>query len=67
MRTAFCGKVTAQDVNAVLDDGILQALWLSRHELENSGRLRSPFVLRCIDDYLAGTRHSLNLVNHLGV
>lgn len=67
MRTAFCGQVVAHDSNAKLDDGIRQAVWLSRDELEKSARLRSPFVLRCIDDYLSGTRHPVSLVNHLGV
>ncbi len=67
MRTAFCGQVTGQDADAELDEGILQALWMSPDELRNSNRLRSPFVLRCIDDYLKGTRHPLELVHHLGV
>lgn len=67
MRTAFCGQVTGHDPEAPLDKGIAQALWLSREELETSQRLRSPFVLRCIDDYLAGIRYPLELLNHLGV
>ncbi len=67
MRTAFCGHVTAHDDQAPLDDGIHQAVWLTREELQNSGRLRSPFVLKCIDDYLDEIRHPLTLVNHLGV
>ncbi len=30
-----------------------------------SGQLRSPMVMRCIDDYLAGQRFPLDLVSHL--
>jgi hypothetical protein len=27
--------------------------------------LRSPMVLSCVDDYLAGARHSLDVVRYL--
>lgn len=67
MRTAFCGHVTGHVEDAPLDDGIVRAAWMTRAELEASNRLRSPFVLRCIDDYLAGARYPLELLNHLGV
>lgn len=67
MRTAFCGRVTGHEAGASLDAGIQQALWMTRAELEASERLRSPFVLRCIDDYLADIRYPLELLNHLGV
>lgn len=67
MRTAFCGHATALDADAQLDEGIVRAVWMSRDALEQCDRLRSPFVLRCIDDYLAGVRHPLNLIQHLGV
>jgi hypothetical protein len=33
--------------------------------LERAARLRSPLVLRCIDDYLAGQRQPLLGVGHL--
>lgn len=29
--------------------------------------LRSPLVLRCIDDYLAGTRHPLSLLSAIDI
>jgi hypothetical protein len=32
---------------------------------ERDGDLRSPMVLRCLDDYLGEVRHSLDLVTHL--
>ncbi len=67
MRTAFCGTAADHDPQAQLDEGIRQAVWMTRQELEASQRLRSPFVLQCIDDYLRGTRHPLELVQHLGV
>ena len=66
MRFAFTGAVTAHDPQARLDRGIVATHWLSRAELqERETRLRSPLVLRCIDDYLAGQRAPLLGVGHL--
>ena len=49
-----------------LDTGIQRAIWLSRSEIATlEDRLRSPMVLRCIDDYLAGQRYPLSLVSWL--
>jgi len=28
-------------------------------------RLRSPLVMRCVEDYLAGARYPCGLINHL--
>jgi 8-oxo-dGTP pyrophosphatase MutT (NUDIX family) len=64
-RVAFCGRCTHQE-SGPLDAGIRQALWLSRQELAaQSERLRSPMVLRAIDDYLSGNRYPLSLLVHL--
>ena len=38
-----------------LDDGIIKTLWLTLEEIEQqASRLRTPVVLQCIYDYLAG-------------
>ena len=43
-----------------LDAGIVRALWLTRAEIAaQAARLRSPMVLRNIDDWLAGQRFPL--------
>jgi 8-oxo-dGTP pyrophosphatase MutT (NUDIX family) len=66
LRVAFCGDLLAHDPERVLDRGILRTRWLARDELlEPRARLRSPLVLQCVDDYLAGTRHPLSLISHL--
>ncbi|HUN25812.1 MAG TPA: NUDIX hydrolase [Steroidobacteraceae bacterium] len=63
MRFAFTGIVSDHDPLQPLDQGILATHWLTRRELiERSQRLRSPLVLRCVDDYLAGHRHPLETV-----
>lgn len=63
----FCFKCTAleYDASAVLDDGIIAAHWLSLAEIERLPNLRSPLVLRCFQDYLAGRRFDLTLIQDL--
>jgi 8-oxo-dGTP pyrophosphatase MutT (NUDIX family) len=66
LRVAFSGELVSHDPARELDRGILRTRWLSRAELGHPGaRLRSPLVLRCVDDYLSGVRHPLELISHL--
>ena len=49
-----------------LDEGIVATHWLTRAQLLGRERdLRSPMVLRCLDDYLAGVRHPLETITHV--
>ncbi|HEY6641177.1 NUDIX hydrolase [Povalibacter sp.] len=66
LRFAFCGQVTSHDAQRRLDRGIERALWLNRQQIVmRSARLRSPMVLRCIDDYLQGQRYPLEVIQHM--
>jgi 8-oxo-dGTP pyrophosphatase MutT (NUDIX family) len=66
VRFTFCGTHTAPKGPVRLDDGIIGTVWLSRAQmLARESDLRSPMVLRGVDDYLAGRRHSLDLVPYL--
>jgi 8-oxo-dGTP pyrophosphatase MutT (NUDIX family) len=66
LRVAFAGVVRDHDPSRPLDHSILRTRWLTREQLaEPRMRLRSPLVTQCVDDYLAGTRHPLTLLNHL--
>lgn len=66
LRFAFCGTVVDHDPNRQLDRGIERALWMSREQIVvRAARLRSPMVLRCIDDYRSGQRFPLNVVTDL--
>ena len=68
LRFAFSGAVADHDPAQPLDRGIVRTHWLSRAQLiEHTPRLRSPLVLRCIDDYLAGRRLPLDAVASLDV
>lgn len=65
LRAAFCGHVSDHDATRPLDRGIERAVWLSREQiLARRARLRSPMVLRCIDDYLQGARYPIDVLKH---
>ena len=65
LRFCFAGTCGDRDPERRLDDGILRTLWLTRAELEGSReRLRTPLVTKCIDDYLAGRRYPLDILDH---
>lgn len=66
LRVAFVATALRERPGHVLDTGIERAVWLTRQEVEACAALhRSPMVLRCIDDYLAGQRYPLSLLAHL--
>ena len=67
IRTTFSGKALHHDPESGLDDCIEQTLWLTPDEIRNQPeRLRSPMVLRSVEDYLAGARYPLTLLSDLG-
>ncbi|MFN3884582.1 MAG: NUDIX hydrolase [Rhodocyclaceae bacterium] len=67
LRFAFAGKVGAYDPARSLDAGILRAVWMTPAEIEAcQERHRSPLVLQCIRDYLAGRRFPLDVIRHYG-
>lgn len=66
LRFCFTGTANAPADSPELDDGIIRTLWLDRGEIGELGeRLRSRMVPRCIDDYLAGRRFSLEMLHHI--
>lgn len=66
LRVAFCGAAVPPAGTADLDDGIVATHWLTRSQLSSrQSQLRSPMVMRCLDDYLAGRRYPLDCLNHL--
>ncbi|MBT2325943.1 NUDIX hydrolase [Variovorax paradoxus] len=64
MRFAFAGTLGAFEKDRALDEGIVRTLWMTADELRASrARHRSPLLMQCVDDYLAGQRHPLELVH----
>jgi ADP-ribose pyrophosphatase YjhB (NUDIX family) len=67
LRFAFAGKVGVRETARALDTGIVRAVWMTPDEIEACAeRHRSPLVLQCLRDYLAGQRFSLGLIHHYG-
>src|ERR1700757_5219953 len=64
LRFTFCGRPGRQHHDRPLDEGILRAMWLTRDELAAcQDQHRSPLVLQCVDEYLAGRRAPLELLH----
>ena len=57
LRFAFCGNLGEFLPDQRLDHGIVRTVWMTVDEIRASiARHRSPVLLQCVEDYLAGTR-----------
>jgi 8-oxo-dGTP pyrophosphatase MutT (NUDIX family) len=66
VRFSFAGIAHVHDPVRPLDSGIVRAVWMTYEEIAATrAEHRSPLVLRCIDDYRAGTRMPLDLVQEV--
>lgn len=64
LRFAFCGELGEVQSGRQLDRGIVRTLWLTPDEIRAStSKHRSPLLLRCVEDYLAGQRYPLALMH----
>lgn len=62
-RTCFAGTAREQHAGRALDDGILQASWMTLEQLQaRKSELRSHLVLDCIHDYLHKPHYPLDLI-----
>jgi 8-oxo-dGTP pyrophosphatase MutT (NUDIX family) len=63
LRFAFTGELGEREAHRSLDHGIVRTLWMTPEEIRaNAHRVRSPLVLKCLDDYLAGARLPLEAI-----
>ena len=63
LRFAFTGTLGALH-DRPLDEGILRTVWMSHEEIiATQDRHRSPLVLKCVEDYLAGQRFPLSVIH----
>lgn len=63
LRFAFTGTLGALH-DRPLDEGILRTVWMSHKEIiATQDRHRSPLVLKCVEDYLAGQRFPLSVIH----
>ena len=66
LRFCFHGRLLSHEPTRTLDKEIVRTVWLTRDELAaEAHKHRSPLVLRCVDDYLAGRRYPLSLIQDL--
>ena len=64
LRFAFCGELGDAVPGRTLDHGIVRTLWMTPAEVRASAaRHRSPLVLRCMEDHLAGRRYPLEMIH----
>ena len=67
LRFAFAGRLGAHYGDRALDSGIVRTAWLTAQEVRaNRARHRSPLVIRCMEDYLAGKSTPLDVLVDLG-
>ena len=65
LRFAFAGELRGWEAERQLDEGIVAARWLTLDEVKaTQARHRSPLILRCIEDLVAGKRYPLDLLVH---
>ncbi len=68
LRFAFGGELGGFDPERPLDVGIVRTVWMTLDELKATRpRHRSPRILQCWEDYLAGCRYPLELIRHYDV
>ena len=66
LRVAFAGSGLYHEPGRELDPDIERILWLTPDEIRaRSSRLRSPLVLRSLEDYLAGRSAPLALLTDI--
>ncbi|MFM0015187.1 NUDIX hydrolase [Paraburkholderia sediminicola] len=64
LRFTYCGTSSKADTERALDPDIVRTLWMSADELRACPeRHRTPLVMQCLDDYLAGRRFPLDFVH----
>ena len=60
----YCGTGGEREATRALDPDIVRTLWMRADELRACPeRHRTPLVMQCIDDYLAGRRFPLDFVH----
>lgn len=65
LRFAFGGELGEEVAGRQLDTGIVRAVWMTLEEMRaTQARHRSPLILQCAEDWLAGRRYGLDLLRH---
>lgn len=63
LRFTFACEPVSCEIEPTLDDGIIEAIWMSETQVRASvAEHRSPQVLQSLDDYLAGCHYPLEIL-----
>ena len=62
LRICFVGDAVKEHKELKLDTGIERAVWLTEKEVREHTSLRSPLVIKSIEDYLAGKKYPISLI-----
>lgn len=66
LRFAFAAEPVRHDAGRALDEGIVQALWMTPTQLQDAqSRHRSPLVWQVVADFLSGQRSPLSMLQQL--
>lgn len=65
LRICFAGKVVKEHKELNLDTGIEQAIWLNEKEIYQHENLRSPLVIKSIEDFINGNNYPLSLIQDI--
>jgi ADP-ribose pyrophosphatase YjhB (NUDIX family) len=66
VRVAFAGRLDGAAADAPSDDAVVSCHWYSYDDIEAlRSHMRSPLVMGCIDDFIAGRRYPLELLREL--
>jgi ADP-ribose pyrophosphatase YjhB (NUDIX family) len=62
-RTTFFAEAVSHDSSLTLDEGIVRALWMTYEQmLRETDRMRSPLVIRSVEQYRNGKHYPLELI-----
>ena len=66
IRSCFIARAVSFDENRILDKDITAAHWMTLEEIQaRRHQLRSPVVLKVLEDYCAGIRYPLSVIGIL--
>ncbi|KGJ98680.1 NUDIX hydrolase [Thalassotalea sp. ND16A] len=64
LRFCFVTELDSLAPTSPNDSDIIQALWLTKEELlKKAEQIRSPLVMQCLNDFLAGNNYPLSILN----
>ena len=66
LRICFVGEATTEHPELELDTGIERTVWLDVEEIRKNKNLRSPLVIKSIEDFLDAKKYPISLIQDIG-